>query len=74
MTIEEAKTNLEKQIIFWDGIVGIGVVNSNNSPLIEIAVDKNNKTILEKLNTLIKNNNWHEYTVNITSADGLKFH
>jgi len=74
MTIEEAKTDLEKQIIFWDGIIGIGIVNSNDHPLIEIAIDKDHKTILEKLNTIIKNNHWHKHVVNIVPTDSFKFH
>ena len=36
MNIEEAKSELEKQIMFWDGVIGIGVISDNNAPVIEI--------------------------------------
>lgn len=74
MNIEEAKSALEKQIIFWDGVIGIGVINENDTPLIEIAIDKNDTDVAEKLNKLINESRWHGHNVKIIPADGFKFH
>ena len=74
MTIEEAKTDLEKQIIFLDGVIGIGVVNESASPVIEIAIDKNDNSVSQKLHELINENQWQGHNVKIVPADGFKFH
>lgn len=74
MNIEEAKTDLEKQIILWDGVNGIGVIEEKNIPIIEIAIDKTNESISEKINQLINNDQWQGHNVKIVTTDGFKFH
>ena len=74
MNIEEAKSDLEKQIIYWDGVIGIGVINENNTPVIEIAIDKKDTTVVEKLNKLINENHWHGHKVKIVPTDEFKLH
>lgn len=74
MTIEEAKADLEQKIILWDGVIGIGIVNENTNPVIEIAIDKNEGSIVRKLNELINGSFWNGYNVKIVPAEGFKFH
>lgn len=74
MNIEEAKMELEKQIIFLDGVIGVGVVNENNTPVIEVAVDKKDGAITEKLKKILINDQWRGYAVKVVPADGFKFH
>lgn len=73
MTIEEAKTNLEKQIILWDGVIGIGVIVENSTSVIEVAIDKDDKVVLQRLNELINENLWQGHNVKIVPTEGFKF-
>ncbi len=72
MKIEEAKSDLEKEIIFWDGVIGIGVVQESTTPLIEIAIDKEDKGVSQKINNLINNNKWMGFDVIITPTEKFK--
>ncbi|MBL7909809.1 MAG: hypothetical protein JNJ41_01985 [Bacteroidia bacterium] len=74
MNIEEAKNELEKQIILWDGVNGIGVINKDNIPVIEVAIDKNHPIVSEKIKGLIKKNQWKGYNVIIVATDGFNIH
>ena len=74
MTIEEAKIDLEKHIIFWDGVTGVGVVNENNALSIEIAIDKRGDNIQGKLNELIKGDLWKGHLVKIVESDNFRPH
>jgi hypothetical protein len=74
MKIEEAKTDLEKQIILWDGVIGIGVINHDGTPAIEIAVEKANTSVIQKLKEVINHSRWHGYDVIIVPTDNFKFH
>ena len=74
MTIEEAKTELEKQIIHWDGVIGIGIIKENDIPSIEITTNKNDTTIAKKASELIKDNRWMNYPVLIVPTDEFKLY
>jgi hypothetical protein len=73
MNIEEAKSDLEKKIIHWDGVIGIGVINENNNSVIEITIDKKDETVSKKINQLITQNCWKGYNVIVVPANGFKF-
>ena len=74
MNIEEVKSQLENQIIFWDGVIGVGIISEDNVQLIEIAIERKDTTISDRINKLIDNNHWHGYRIRIVFADGFKFH
>lgn len=74
MNIEEAKRSLEQKIIIWDGVRGLGVVEKNAAPVIEVAFDDDNAALKEKLNELLTNGQWQGHKVELVPADGFKFH
>jgi len=73
MTINEAKNELEKMIMMWDGVKGIGVIEKNNTSAIEIAIEKSDPNVSSKINQLLTGSRWKGYDVIIVPTAGFKF-
>ncbi len=73
MNIQEAKKTLENQIILWEGVNGVGIINEDNGEIIEIAIEENNSIVEQKIQQLLPEMKWHEHKVKIVSTNNFKF-
>ncbi len=65
MTINEAKQILEKEIIFFDGVIGVGVIETKQEQIIEIAILENHPTVEAKILELCPENLWKGYKIKV---------
>jgi hypothetical protein len=69
MKIEEAKKALEEKVIFLEGVIGIGIIKSDNRDTIEIAIEKGKPGLKSKIEALIKDLEWLSHPVIINETE-----
>ena len=74
MTIEEAKSQLEDLLLLHSAVNGIGIIEEDGAPTIEVAVKADENEIQAKIDGICPPQERQEFTIKVVRSRGFEVH